>query len=773
MNKLIISLIVFVSFFINVHTAYACGPFFDSAYLMRSTREQFLSLPEGNFASEIKQILKSYQIDEFKEGASGLTTTEADIKDLDAAFDEYDVDSSLRKDAFVNYFQIRDVISEFLSMYRDVDEYSWYGGRFRSHERYKQTGWLDIGPNFEFADGIPEEFKLYLIGAAAYHNYDFEGAIDIWSEILNLPAENRKFKSVWAAFMIGKASLNNHDAKTAIYHFEMTRDLINEGFKDSLNLQFDSYGWQALAEFEGSEIASSLKHYAMVGDISSLRRIINKILRIDEKEFFEVVQDEIARDILVASQATQFVYWNGHYRDDDNEQQIISNRLLKAIDKLGVKTTVKSADRIAWAYYNRGEFDQARQWIEYAKASSPLARWIDAKLILRDGDIELALKKLQELIPYFEKSDDSLIVCTAYEYCDEAGKDYIAKVIRSEVGVLQLKKQDYIEAMDNFVLGEYWEDVAYLAENVLSANELEDYLKNRINNFNWPELKYFKALEEKEVATYFDALEYLLARRLARNGKWEKALEYMPKKLNVIWHIRTPSGEGYLNHTYENKQISLKETVQELFKQLTTAEDKRIPNKKRAKNYYEAGLCMRFIGMEIVGTELEPDWYVYNGQAAHNGPLAQRFGAYSQERLDQYKDWGGKWGEKYTKELKEDKMAREKKFEEGKDFYFGSKDEKDRAMRSLPNPRLRFHYRFKAADLMWKAAELLPDNNELKAAALWEGGLYLRDRDNIAADKFYKELATTCPGTILGREAGRIHWFPKREWYEKVTSDKK
>jgi len=363
-----------------------------------------------------------------------------------------------------------------------------------------------------------------------------------------------------------------------------------------------------------------------------------------------------------------------------------------------------------------------------------------------------------------------LVFCTG-EYCEEGNNDYISKRLHSEIGVLQLRRQDYFEAMDNLVQGEMWEDVAYLAENVLTIDELEGYLIDRQTGYSWPILDYYKSSRIKENATYFDALRYLLARRMGRSGLWERAIEYMPGILEVVWRKRTPSGKGYLIHTYENSSINPKQEAKNYYENIQHAQNEGYSKIDRAKNYYEAGKLLRFIGMEIIGTELEPDWFVYDGQFSSDGPLAQRFGDYSQERLDRYKDWSSDWGKKYTQELIDDQKIRQKEFEEGQDFFLASKDERDRAVESLPTPRKRWHYRFKAADLMWKSAELLPNGDILKAEALWEGGLYLRDRDNEAADKFYKELVKTCKNTILGAEADRIRWFPKREWYEKAKAE--
>jgi hypothetical protein len=73
----------------------------------------------------------------------------------------------------------------------------------------------------------------------------------------------------------------------------------------------------------------------------------------------------------------------------------------------------------------------------------------------------------------------------------------------------------------------------------------------------------------------------------------------------------------------------------------------------------------------------------------------------------------------------------------------------------------RFSYKYVAADHAWEAAALLPDNDPRTVAILYIAGDWLKHKDPMAADRFYKALATRCVETELGAEAARLHWFPK------------
>jgi hypothetical protein len=93
---------------------------------------------------------------------------------------------------------------------------------------------------------------------------------------------------------------------------------------------------------------------------------------------------------------------------------------------------------------------------------------------------------------------------------------------------------------------------------------------------------------------------------------------------------------------------------------------------------------------------------------------------------------------------------------------WASDDERRRVAASAPVPDRRHHYRWRAADLLWKAAKFLPDNDERTARALWEGGRLLANRDAAGADKFYKALVNRCRNLPIGQEADRLRWFPPR-----------
>ena len=135
----------------------------------------------------------------------------------------------------------------------------------------------------------------------------------------------------------------------------------------------------------------------------------------------------------------------------------------------------------------------------------------------------------------------------------------------------------------------------------------------------------------------------------------------------------------------------------------------------------------RHEGMELLGTELEPDWFLYEG-------------TFERHPISSTRAQGGT--AKVTAP---------------------TSDERRRIQTPPADPNRRFHYRYIAADHAWRATELMPDKSEDTARKLCEAGIWLKDRDPKAADRFYKALVTRCGNTPLGKEADRIRWFPKLE----------
>lgn len=87
-------------------------------------------------------------------------------------------------------------------------------------------------------------------------------------------------------------------------------------------------------------------------------------------------------------------------------------------------------------------------------------------------------------------------------------------------------------------------------------------------------------------------------------------------------------------------------------------------------------------------------------------------------------------------------------------------DEMVRWESSSPVPSHPRHMRYRAAELAWRAAILMPDEDPATAQVLCEAGRWLASHDPKSADRFYKALVRRCGTTTLGADADRRRWFP-------------
>jgi hypothetical protein len=129
--------------------------------------------------------------------------------------------------------------------------------------------------------------------------------------------------------------------------------------------------------------------------------------------------------------------------------------------------------------------------------------------------------------------------------------------------------------------------------------------------------------------------------------------------------------------------------------------------------------------MELLGTEVQPDWHVWEGSFEE----------------------GVTWESRATNAM------------EAK-INFASAGEVQRAAQHASDPDQRFHYRYQAAVLAWEAAKLMTNHCDDTAFVLWTAGSWLKNRDPETADIFYKALVRRCRNTALGAEADYLHWFP-------------
>ena len=603
------------------------------------------------------------------------------------------------------------------------------------------------------SDPLPEEFASefadYHRGAFEFNKGEahFAEARAAWEALLKRPRDERHYRSVWAAFMLGKLALAARDPE-AVKWFRQTRELAKDGFADSLGLAADSYGWEARSELRQGHDEAAAKLYLTqlaLGDesaIVSLKAVIPDRPRVEgmknygeqppenatqeqlkqwEQEHAPKIQerlDEAARSPLLRrlvtahvlateSQADVWRYGAGSNAEENNKPGDRCRRWLATLEKAGLKQ-IEDADHLGWVAYTAGRYKEAANWLAIAKQDSATALWLKAKLQRRDGKLAEAAKTMAEAFRLIsaektprDGNEDSRFVFgeRGFENDQSAAGDLAG---------LHLTRGDFMNAMDAFLAGKLWEDAAFVADRVLTVGELKKYVD-----------EHFPAAAPKpkpDDGGSNNDMRWMLARRLVREDRYAEARAYFPEEQQSALDRYT---------------VALKD-----------ADNARLAKPQRARALFTAAWIARHDGMEIMGTEVEPDGFVDRGMFPPGNLDTER--AEGVTVLKEYDD--AKKREVITR--KPVKLS-----------IPVTAEEKQRIAKNRPHPDNRFHYRWVAAALAWKAAGLLPDGSEELADVLNTGGSWIKNRDEKGAGKFIQAIERRCPKTKIGQAASKKHWF--------------
>jgi len=700
---------IVVSLAAGTFAGWACGPFFPN-WILGSDRS-FLGAPGGVLRFEVQRL--KLPVDPFHGQTASdpyRETADADTADLVKVLAKSDLAAERRTALLAEHAALRKLLSEHATGVAAAARVAAHPDE-RSQEATPSPP-TALAPATAVPAGLPGEFADYLQGAVAFHQGRLPEANAAWQRLLRRPAAERRLRSTWAAFMLGKTSLKG-DRKEAARWFQTTRELAAHGFEDSLGLAAASLGWEARAERDLGHVDRALALYARQvrsGDplaLSSLQFLCRQALKKGADALNPIARSADARDVMTA-----FLVSDRHAPWADQEASQVSDvnpavdpdiaAWLKAVKAAGIKEA-SGAERLAWIAYQGGDFATARDWAQRAPADAPMARWIRAKLLLRDGKLGEAQKLLDEVartLPSPDKDD-----LQQYDPNQGWGKVATPALAHGEDGALLLSLGQYAPALDHFLRGGFWLEAAYVADRVLTVEELQKYVDTIAPSGTGPEQPEasigfsIAGVEAPDVDKLGRALRYLLGRRLVRAGRYADARPYLPANLRA--------------------------TVDVLGKALREGRDAARPADQRARSLFQAACITRKQGMELAGTESFPDWMALDGG---NFELPA-FSKHIAKRADNT-------------------------------ILVPGADEQQRAGRHRAEPEKRFHYRYQAAALAGDAAALLPDGSEDKARMLATAGSWLNNRDPEAAQPYLKALLLCCGTTRLGK-AARLHHLPE------------
>jgi tetratricopeptide (TPR) repeat protein len=706
LNRYLIRILVGGTIGMLTGIAVACGPWFPNQ-MFDQPEVRLAHMREGSLAIELKRLEPILPSVPYRAVAPSRVTAKwtalVDVGELRAALNAGPTDPARVADIVAGYQELRSGLSSFQlqteqwKAQRDLPEYP---PRVAS-----RSPTPPVFPAVRIPRGLPDEFARYIEGAIAYHRGELALARAAWQKVLDLPADQRHYRSTWAAFMLGRSYMTENPVAT-IRCFDQVRQLADSGFADRLGLAADSIGWQARMELDRSNTVTAIEGYIRhyrTGDptaIVSINWAISRLLASGP-----AVRCEAARNLTVQRVVTAYVVAARHHTYDETPAAVTWQAIwLHTLEEAGVVAPA-DADRIAWIAYQAGDLAAAEKWAALASPDSLIAQWLRAKLLLRAGKIEEATAIIARLARSFPPEDPTWLAVredSSDEYRVFPGEDKLL----GELGVLRLARGQYIEALDVLLRGRYWLDAAYVAERVLTPEELSSYV-----DANWPKLTNAPPSAEEYEETggavssewIPESLRCLLARRLTRMGRYAQATSYFP----AHWQSRLGAYAAGLR----------------------TGDDMAQPAAVRAAGLWSAARIARYEGLELMGTEVEPDWSALGGSYALTDVYELRTNSVMQTGVAP------------------------------------SRNEQIRVTRQAAevNPPTRFHYRCRAADLAWRAAKLMPDESPETAAVLTEAGLWLAGKEPDRADRFYKALVRRCGQTELGSEAERLRWFPKKE----------
>ena len=592
--------------------ALACGPFFPNMMLVGGDEPVFTA-PVARFLDEVERIkgrLKiaapSYPVLETINDLAE-TTRSVDLADLRAALKKRGNDGAEVERMVSAYSEAREKLIAYNSAREqwsrlradvdvdkadvdkaDVDEADV--DNVADEDKKPQPPAPNF-PDVPVPSGLPDEFADYFRGAIAWHRGDTNTARAEWKALLERPAEERRFKSIWAASMLAKSWEGEEPAK-AITYYSLVRALAKERFADTLGLAASSIGWQARAHLKNNEPERAIELYLQqlaMGDATayeSLRVAARKALQSPPEILDALAMNPRCRAVVTAHLTS--TEWNSWWGDEAPTNRATS--WLQAVERAEV-TDMDSAEQLALANYQVGNFALAQRWVNRS-TNSPVSQWVQAKLLLRQGKVDQAatiLGKLTRVFPLVDPTNSTHATLMENLYLHN-GDNFVLTPGRQalgELGVLRLHRREYAQSLDALLRAGFWVDAAYVAERVLTTDEFKTYVDQ-----NWPEVmkdaEEDKNLpEELKLSVQSQKIRYILARRLARNARVAEARNYFPQE----WL------EKY-----------------DLFIQcLSAALDVKAPRDQRITNYYTAAFLVRSNGMEMIGTEVQPDFTCWAG----------------------------------------------------------------------------------------------------------------------------------------------------------------
>jgi len=533
-------------------------------------------------------------------------------------------------------------------------------------------------PQYEIA-AIPPRFREFYLYSAGFAELDRcgDGRIpEAWARLSALPEAERKYRTTWVLYMSGNLC-RNADDRFAFYR--KLRHAAQSGFADSSNLAKRSLDrvWKT-ARTPEEELRYLPADPAVCWNSFMIRHLGKLTAAAWKHDKRRVCSDPLLCEIALL---------------------VLGPR--EVLQELPPDCRPLVAERLAMHCYFDNDIDGCRMLLPQIPEESLIRLYLEARFARRNGDTALAATKLSQWLaayreekrrpepPHLFSADDSNLWM---EY-SETPKDGIGlpEEVNGILGTVLVRQNDFLEALHAFLAARCWHDAAVVAEQLLPTATLMEYCRN-----------HAPADSKDEMLL---RLRHLLARKLMRENRIMEAGEFFPEAYRPLYE------------SYCKTSIAANAAEQ--------------PKAERASALFQLGHILYRNGMELRGTELEPDQAIVDG----NFPALPS------------QNW------------------RRGQFPAGFEWNFYEPPAAPNVLAEYPLQPVhteitrRFHYRGIAADYFARAGTLA-DDPELKAAGFWAAGVCLKARYPDQANLFYQMLCDQ-PGTPMAEEARKEKWFPE------------
>jgi hypothetical protein len=451
-------------------------------------------------------------------------------------------------------------------------------------------------------EGVPRAVQLYAAGAVAFHHGKTDQAKGHFQAILDLPDDQGRVRVLYAQYMLAELASSAGETIAADALFAKVRELGAAGIPDPSGLAVASYGQQARMHLRNArkllengalpeernaayseEISRTVDLYAeqvahqSESGLVSLRMVSQHILS-DESTVTVAAELEKPRRLLVAFILARF---NGDVSDPgdtaDAEGYVTPERVVEILAEANRRHGtgwLADSDLLANLAYREGQYDVAESLV--ANTPGPLAAWIKAKLAVQKGDLQAATGYYAEAVRAFPTEGVGPVEPT------------LLPRVEGESGTLALARGDYVEALRHLRKGGDWRDTAYVAERVLTVDELRHFVDGTIKPTAESQQTQAQWVDLKKPGD--DKLRDLLARRLMRAGRFEEALTYFSDR-------------------------GLRQQAKDYAK-AKQDESSAWSDLSRAAALYRRAVLEREAGMGLLGTEEGPDYAIWGGSWA-------------------------------------------------------------------------------------------------------------------------------------------------------------